>query len=308
MELNFNNNIGNWLSKLEPLSPIPTELAPSLNNTNQPPVKAVIFDIYGTLLISSSGDIDQATLNFDHLKEAMRAAGFKIDTCQPKLCSFLLEQLREKIADQHQILKEKGHPYPDVDIFEVWKNVFLEAEKRGYLRLNGLESWSDLIFIFEVLSNKVYPMPGMKEILHYLQEQEIPIGIVSNAQFYTPIIMNYLLTGNLSYKQEIDGFHPDLCIYSFKELRAKPDTALFDKLKPTLMNKYHIQPGECVFIGNDMLKDVYTAHQSGLQTALFAGDQRSLRLRTDDPKVKGIKPDYIITELLQIKEIVRHDS
>jgi putative hydrolase of the HAD superfamily len=302
MELNFKSNIKGWLDKLQELQPIPTEFCPNLKTTQAP--KAIIFDIYGTLLISASGDIDQASMSKQSMKEAMNAGGFEKDLAN-SVYSFLLEQLPRKIKSNHRELKAKGHPFPDVDIFKVWNEMFEEAENKGLLKREGTESLADVIFIFELLSNKVFPMPGMKEVLLALKEKHIPLGIVSNAQFYTPIIMNYFLNGEFSTRQEIDLFDPELCIYSFKELRAKPDTKLFNKINSTLANKYNLEPSDAIFVGNDMLKDVYTATNSGLRTVLFSGDERSLRLREDDQRVKGIFPEFFVNELMQVLEIVK---
>lgn len=301
MELNFKSNIKGWLDNLQELQPIPTNFCPNLKTTSPP--KAVIFDIYGTLIISSSGDIDQASMSSQNMKEAMNAGGFEKDITD-SVYSFLLEQLPLKIKSNHRELRAEGHPFPDVDIFKVWNEMFEEAENKGLLKRNGTESLADVIFVFELLSNKVFPMPGMKEILLALKEKNIPLGIVSNAQFYTPIIMNYFLSGAFSNEQEIDLFDPDLCVYSFKELRAKPDVNLFNKINSTLANKYNLEPSDAIFVGNDMLKDVYTATNSGLRTVLFSGDERSLRLREDDPRVKGIFPEFFINELNQLLEIV----
>lgn len=304
MELNFRSDIKKWLDNSEKLEPIATTFCPNLKNDSPDKIKAVIFDIYGTLLISSSGDIDQATLNKENLQTAMEAGGFDFNSCKPEVCTFLLEQLQNQIAIQHNELRSNGHPFPDVDIFRVWRNMFEKAEKKGLIKLTGNEAWADTIFVFEILSNKVYPMPGMKEVLLAIKAKGIPMGIVSNAQFYTPIIMNYFLTGELSTKQEIEYFEEDLAVYSFKELRAKPDTKLFDKFLPTLEQKYNIMPNEAIFVGNDMLKDVYTATNSGLKTVLFAGDERSLRLREDDMRVKGMFPNFIINDLSQLIDII----
>ncbi|MCY1720575.1 HAD hydrolase-like protein [Prolixibacteraceae bacterium Z1-6] len=304
MELNFRSDIKNWLDKTEKLEPVPTTFCPNLKTDSKEPVKAVIFDIYGTLLISSSGDIEQASLSNENMREAMEAGGFDLHACQPGTCSFLLDKLQENIAIQHKELRLQGHPFPDVDIFRVWKDMFAAAEKESLLKLSGDESIIDTIFIFEILSNRVYPMPGMKEILLAIKEKGIPIGIVSNAQFYTPIIMNYFLTGEFSSRQEIEFFDEDLSVYSFKELRAKPDTALFNKIVTTLENKYNVQTSEAIFVGNDMLKDVYTATKSGLRTVLFAGDERSLRLREKDARIKGMFPDFIINDLSQLIKIL----
>ncbi len=143
----------------------------------------------------------------------------------------------------------------------------------------------------------------MKEIIDELKSRNIPIGIVSNAQFYTPIIMNWFLSGEFSTKQDIDFFDPELSVFSYKEMRAKPDTKLFEPVKKALKNKYRIEPGEALFVGNDMLKDVLTAKNSGFRTVLFAGDDRSLRLREGDERVKKLFPDFILNDLKQIAEI-----
>lgn len=304
MELNFRSDIKKFLEQLEGLEPIPTTFCPNLKTDSTEQLKAVIFDIYGTLLISDSGDIDEASLNADNLKMAMQAGGFDVRSCNTQVCTFLLELLPTKIKQQHEELRSKGHPYPDVDIFRVWNDMFEEARNKELLKVSGTESTADVIMVFELLSNRVSPMPGMKELILWLREKNIPLGIVSNAQFYTPIIMNYFLTGEFSIRQDIEYFESDLSVFSYKILRAKPDTQLFDQFLPTLKSKYGIQPSEALFVGNDMLKDVLTAKNSGLKTALFAGDERSLRLREGDERVRRLFPDFIINDLSQLKNIV----
>mgnify|MGYP006294900621 CR=1 FL=1 len=302
MELNFKTDIKKWLDKLEPMEPETPELCPNLKK--EKPVKAVVFDIYGTLLISSSGDIDQATFTEENMKEALIAGGFADDNTNPDAFSFLLKALPEKVASNQKETAANGYPYPDVDIFKVWNEMIAEAEKKGWIKRTGDESLADTIIVFEILSNKVAPMPGMKEVLEALKSEDIPLGIISNAQFYTPIIMNYFLTGEFSVRQEIEFFDPELTAFSFSELRAKPDVELFEKITPALEQKYGIKPSEAVFVGNDILKDIYTAQKAGMQTMLFAGDNRSLRLRETDERVRGLFPDFIITDLKQILTII----
>lgn len=305
MELNFRTDIKNWLDNLEKLQPQTTGFCPNLrpNSSENITIKAIIFDIYGTLLISSSGDIEEASPTVENMDKALQAGGYNIEKNAKEISAFLLKQLPEKIKSNQQEIKQKGHPFPDVDIFKVWREMLQEAQNAGMISLTGNESVTDTIFIFELLSNKVFPMPGMKEVLIKLNKKEIPLGIVSNAQFYTPILMNYFLSGSFSTKQEVEFFNPDLSFFSYKELRGKPDVSLFQKFIPTLKNKYNINPEETIFVGNDMLNDVYTAKKAGLKTVLFAGDERSLRLRENDARVKGIFPDFIITDLNQLLEI-----
>ena len=161
-----------------------------------------------------------------------------------------------------------------------------------------------LTYIFELLSNKIYPMPGMKEIVRYFRERDFPLGIVSNAQAYTPAFMNYFLNGKYMEGVNIEPFDPDLCVFSFNLQKAKPDTLLFESLVGPLKEKYGLGPEDAVFVGNDMLNDIYPAAAVGFKTVLFAGDKRSLRLREGHPLVKGLKADYVITDLEQLREII----
>ena len=56
-----------------------------------------------------------------------------------------------------------------------------------------------------------------------------------------------------------------------------------------------------------MLNDIAAAETVGFQTALFAGDQRSLRWRRDDMRVQGITPKTVVTQLSQLIDILRDD-
>ena len=49
-----------------------------------------------------------------------------------------------------------------------------------------------------------------------------------------------------------------------------------------------------------MLNDIFPAQKVGFKTALFAGDQRSLRLRADDPRCRELTPDLVVTDLGQL--------
>ena len=180
----------------------------------------------------------------------------------------------------------------------MWKNVF------SRIKINT-ESYSETSLFhfaaaFELAVNPVWPMPESSSILSYLHDKKYTMGIVSNAQCYTP-----LLFPAFSDKNHTElGFQSDLCIWSYLEHRAKPDIKLFLNLLTTLNECYNIKPFEGVYVGNDMLNDVWTASECGMKTILFAGDKRSLRLREDKQQVKNCKPDCIITNLNQIREII----
>lgn len=148
---------------------------------------------------------------------------------------------------------------------------------------------------YEARTNAVWPMPGLVDCLAELAGAGLPMGIVSNAQFYT----RELFPAFLGQSTDECGFAPDLQIYSYEQGFAKPGEGLY-RLAVERLAARGITPSETLYVGNDMLNDVAPAQRVGFRTALFAGDARSLRLRADDPRVEGIRPDLVVGRLLDL--------
>jgi putative hydrolase of the HAD superfamily len=91
--------------------------------------------------------------------------------------------------------------------------------------------------------------------------------------------------------------------YSFQHEVAKPSLALFDMASENLAAR-GIEPIAVLYVGNDMLNDIYPAHTVGFQTALFAGDRRSVRLRPDDPRCADLKSELVLTDLGQLVQYI----
>ncbi|MEA3504511.1 MAG: HAD family hydrolase, partial [Bacteroidota bacterium] len=279
--------------------PIPTNTAVSL--TNNKPIKAVVFDIYGTLLISSSGDIKEASLDKSSIIKALDAGNYVIvsELLEEKLDDILWDYSKTIIKHQNKI-RSSEIPFPEIDIKKVWAEIIDLFINRNILATTKNSNLEKFIVTFEILSNPVYAMPQMLETINYLANKKIPLGIVSNAQFYSPYIFNYFLKNPLK-EDDMPPFDKDICVFSYKYSRGKPDIFLYNQLLPIFKNKYNIKPNEILFIGNDMHKDIFAASEAGMRTALFAGDKRSLKPLKQN--IKKITPDITITNLFQLTKI-----
>ena len=304
MEKNYLTSIRHLFDAQQELQPIPTSIKTNLSTKSN--IKCVLFDIYGTLLISSSGDIDKLELSTSFILESFSKCGIKIISPNPiEVAKEILEEYKETIAELKYNVNKNNIESPEIDIRDVWEIIIQSLYYRKLIDKPWIDEVKLLAIYFETLSNKVYPMPYMKETILQLRKQKIPIGIISNAQFYTPVIMNYFLDNEIDDKNKnIKYFDPDLSVYSYLEKIGKPNVLLYEKALKACQKKYKLQSHEILFVGNDMLKDVYPAQSTGMQTALFAGDTRSLRLRKDDHRTSDINPDYIIDSLEQIREII----
>ena len=71
------------------------------------------------------------------------------------------------------------------------------------------------------------------------------------------------------------------------------------------LRELNIHAKSVLYVGNDMLNDIYPAKMAGFKTALFAGDARSLRLRENHPKCQNLSADLVITDLVQVLNLLQ---
>ncbi|MBL7042997.1 MAG: HAD family hydrolase [Pirellulaceae bacterium] len=278
-----------YRANCRPLRVIPTGERPIL--TDLPGIAAVLFDVYGTMFISGSGDIGAAQ---ESGEASALAAAFAASGYQGHLeaeCG--IECMLATILAHHESLRARGFEYPEVNIVDVWSECLDEMKQRGWMDPAGSSiDVRQLAIEYEVRANPTWPMPGLLECLAQLRAAGLTLGIISNAQFFTLEMFPGLLG------QTVDdlGFVPELQYYSFRHHRAKPDMFLYE-LASKALAKRGILAEKVIYVGNDMLNDVQAARSVGFRTALFAGDRRSLRWRTGDPRVQGVQPDVVLTDL-----------
>ncbi len=278
-----------------PLQPRPTQTIPQLNRL--PGIRAVIFDIYGTLLISAAGDItlQTGTSNDEVFREALISVGLT----STQVADFTAQLLQETIGEHHRRARDAGLRHPEVDIVAVWRDTLAGIGRRVPSLAPATERVDpDIIAVrYECGVNPVWPMPDAVACLAALGRRNIRLGIVSNAQAMTAQLFPALLGQTLG---EL-GFAEDLQFFSYLFGESKPGLAMFRQAAKVLAGM-DIPPSGVVYVGNDMLNDVWAASQVGFRTILFAGDERSLRLRADKEQVRDCAPDAIVTDLPSITE------
>jgi putative hydrolase of the HAD superfamily len=276
-------NIQKYLHRL---APQPTSLKPGGTIRNE--IKCMLFDIYGTLFISGSGDISLADNKSPQSNQISQLlTQYKVS----KTVKALLGEFYRAIKARHTELRGRGVDFPEVKIDRIWTRVLSEVDTK-MVKQFALE--------FELIVNPVYPMPNLQKMLSTCRRQGLLMGLISNAQFYTPYLFRWFLDKNL---EEL-GIDPGLVFYSYRFEVAKPSPKLF-RLAAEKLGARGILPNEVLYVGNDMLNDIYPAQTIGFQTALFAGDRRSLRLRAEDPRCKNLTADVVVTNLIQLTRHVQ---
>jgi putative hydrolase of the HAD superfamily len=284
----------------QPLDRIDTGTMPKLQRLEG--IQVIAYDFYGTLFISGVGDIgvDDGDPDEEILLDVLTTTGIEIQNNDAASEGFKVynRAVEKMISD----LKSRGIEYPEPDIRLVWKEVLDTMEGSNLITKPDGEDLFDTIAIeFEARMNPVWPMPNVTETLHYFKKQGYTQGIISNSQFYTPIVLE-ALTGQSLEKL---GFSKELLHWSYEEEMKKPGILFYENyLKKLRRFDENLNPGNVLYIGNDMLKDIYPAKTVGMKTALFAGDERSLKWRKEDSRCNRILPDLIITDFSQLPDCI----
>ncbi len=269
---------------------VPPQLAPLHG------LRAVLFDLYGTLFASGIGEVGTAAQASSEaaIDAALEAMGVR--PVRPLKDAAELMQTRIR-AVHAEITHRHGIEYPEVQIAEIWSDVLGELARHDVIDPADLSrmDFEQFAVEYEARANPCWPMPQAGECLAELRGQGLLLGIVSNAQFYTPLLFPALL----DHSAEEWGFDRQLQVYSYRHGHAKPGLALYALAAQALAAR-GIVAKEVLYVGNDLLNDIAPASRLGFRTALFAGDARSLRLRQDDPRVAGVTPTLVITDLAEI--------
>jgi putative hydrolase of the HAD superfamily len=252
-------------------------------------IQTVIFDIYGTLFSSAAGDI---AAHAGYTRGSLDALALELPG------GFTGEELKDyfhrSVVNIH-LEQYARTPYPEVRVEEIWAAFLAEHP----IEEAGPDAALELALRYELAVNPVYPMEGARETIEILRDRGLRLGLISNAQFYTPLLFEAFF----DMPPEQLGFDSELLTYSYKLGEAKPSPVLFT---PALRRLAALSQGPetCLYVGNDILNDIFAAAASGFKTLLFAGDRRSLRFRKDDKRCRTTRPDGVIRYLRDIPGIL----
>jgi putative hydrolase of the HAD superfamily len=180
--------------------------------------------------------------------------------------------------------------------YERYHNRFVEVDNHGYIDKHELYQMLitefNLPFSIEELVTDFWNnawknsqlFPGAKEVLQELRLQGFKLGIVTNGLEKSQNAK--ILTSSLNRLV-------DVIIISDVEKVGKPDAGIFDRATKRL----GVEPGKCVFIGDNPRTDIEGAKKFGMKTAWI---ERHLPW----PSNLDEKPDFILKRLDEILDIV----
>jgi putative hydrolase of the HAD superfamily len=253
--------------------------------------KVIFWDVYSTLVMARRGDLDSLLKREAELRMAFDRTirNFSLRATPAKLQELFLHGIhaeREgRIAD--------GVAHPEVRVDDIW---FKLLEKFQSDEPATMSFAREVALFFERQANPKELQFRAFDVLTTLKKRGMRHGIISNAQFYTPIELSELLgdasRGAIRTYESL--FDARLVFFSFELGVAKPDLTAFRRAVE-ILTKENIMPDDCAFVGNSLTNDIAPAQHVGFRTILFA---------PEPVPESTIKPDLVIHNLGQLLEWV----
>lgn len=209
-------------------------------------IRAVVFDVYGTLLEVGPPPPDADARWETLFRETLRVTPPMRRTEFVAVCTKI-------ISEMHQTARECGILYPEVN----WPVVVTRAiPDLTRLQSNVLER-----FVLEQMRtlHTTRMQPEVADVLVWLKRRGCALGIASNAQAYT---LHELHAGLATHGLTLDLFERALCFWSFEHGFSKPDPHVFRILTVRLEAK-GISPGQTVMVGDQLDTDIVPARAAG---------------------------------------------
>lgn len=293
-------------------APIAVNAVPSIKPL--PGIKAVLWDVYGTLLRVTDGKItlhpkeevrlqialDKTIHEFNMWNHMYRKPG-------PPWQSMigLYNSITERLS---MVGTERKGDFTEVNLAETWRLIIERLFEKEYQFDEGvygdLEEFSEKVAYFfhsnlqalEARSEAVYAMTELAG-RGYLQ------GLLADGQPFTLVQLLRALSRQATLPPLYELFRPETLVLSTHLGIRKPSKSLFGHAVRQL-KLLGISAGEILHISCRLGTDLVPAKAAGMKTALLVAEKSGLEVAAELLKDPATRPDRLLTDLTQVSTIL----
>jgi hypothetical protein len=278
-----------------------------------PEVRAVLWNVYGTLLAISGGD-----LVFEHPQPFVMSVAldktlqeFKMwpsMSRKPGQPSEYLSQIYDLVLIEQRTVPSGPEKFPEVVSDRLWEAIIKKLLQKDYKWDAGFfgslnEFSRKVAYFFHASLQGTACYPGAADALRHVAKKGLIQGLLADGQCFTVVQLQRGLSRqdpNFSLEGLVD---PGLRTLSYEVRGRKPSERLFRHALSALA-RHNLEPGQVLHVGSRVQQDLAPARRLGMRTALFAGDRASLQATAEQLKDPYGRPDVLLTELGQIADVI----
>lgn len=295
-----------------PPKPVPAKATPYLKPLQG--IRAVTWSLYGTLLRISNGQLlfvhrDMMPMQVA-LEKTIQEFGMWHSMTRKATAPWkqLYDQYVPLVEERQMSGTGKKGDKPEVDASAIWLRILRRLAEKEYdyeVSIYGTpEELSDKVaYFFHASLQGVEAVPNALPALQAVAESPVKQGLLADAQAFSLVQMlrAFRQQGTLPPLGRLFDF--DCVTLSFQEGIRTPSPSLYRTCCERFA-EHDLQPEEILHVSTRLREDLAVAKKAGMRTALYAADQISLRAEKTDIKNPETKPDRLLTDLVQIREIL----
>jgi FMN phosphatase YigB (HAD superfamily) len=316
-----------WLDERKLLWPTaPAPAAPKATPYLKPlgGVRAVTWSVYGTLLTLAEGRmqflhpdplcmevaLDKTIHEFNMWNSMSRKPGAPWE--------YMFHQYKRLVEDRRLAASPRPGEAPEVNAAGVWEVLIERLGKKEFSWdesfYGGIEEFSEKVaWFFHRALQGVAAAPQALTALKHVKQAGCAQGLIADGQCFTLVQLARALAkqGDGGPQQEgstlTNLFNRNSVFLSFDYGVRQPAASLFEACL-TRLAKGGVAPAEVLHIAPRLKAELAPAKKLGMRTALYAGDASSLAATAAEVKDPELRPDRILTDLAQIRQIIRIDA
>jgi len=277
------------------------------------PVKAVLWNVYGTLLAVPGGELRfEPTLDFvmDAAldKTILEFKMWNSMSRKPGAPAAYMKELFRKALTQLQLAGSGGEKFPEVASERVWDDIVRKLLLKDYAYDAGTYGTLDdltkkIAYFYHASIQGCGAYAHAADALRAVGDGGRVQGLLADGQCFTAAQLQRSLNAQ-SPDFPLGNYLPPAFRFLSAERNArKPSDTLFRAAVAALAGR-GVAPHETLHVGSSLARDIAPAKRHGFRTALFAGDKASLVADKDQLKDPATRPDVLLTDLAQIAEVL----
>ncbi|HEY1861299.1 MAG TPA: HAD hydrolase-like protein [Gemmataceae bacterium] len=278
-----------------------------------PEVRAVTWNVYGTLLAITGGD-----LVFEHPTPFVMEVALDKTIKEFKLWSSMsrkpgqpadyLRDIYRNLLDEQRILPGNVEKHPEITVDRLWESFLKKLFQKDYQFDAGfygsLNEYSRKVaYFFHASLQGSACYAGAARALRHIADSGLVQGLLADGQCFTAAQLQRGLTLQDPHANLDSWINPALRVLSHEVRGRKPSERLFRHSLEAL-GELGITADQVLHVGSRVQQDLVPARRMGMRTALFAGDKASLQASPESLKGAGCRPDVLLTDLTQITEVI----
>ena len=248
-------------------------------------IKAVVFDVGGTMHVSEKDAMLQASFSQQALW-ILKEGGIRLDV-KPEDFFTCLSRQAEEYKAWSEISKR------ELPAVQIWRDYYLKPYNIDIKRLEPLAE--NLSYLYDYSRVRLRLRPCLKEIMVKLHGSGLTLGVISN-------IISRTFVPRILQEYEIMKYMSCVVLSSVTGIR-KPDPGIFRIAESELKMK----PDELAYVGDTVSRDVIGTKNAGWRLMIQIKNP-SIAFRDSKVINSGYLPDYSIQSLDEIPAIIAREN